>query len=105
MTDKQEPSFGSSHIDSPREITSRNPNLDRKVIEESISESSRFGARFNELISDYLTDEQAAVIGYYLVHDRANDATRYFAEVMGPHAKWLIKKMADEYRPSVADFE
>ena len=105
MTYKQEPSFGSSHIDSPREERRVNRNLDRNVIKDNLIESSEFGRRFNEAITDNLTDEQAAILGYYLIHDRWQDATRYFAEIMACHAKWVLEKMADEYQPCPADFE
>ena len=99
---RQESSFGSSHIDQPREAKPtgyKGPTFAEMVM------SKKFGERFNESIADNLTDEQAGLLGYYLFYGRNDDAARYMAELFADRAKWLAQKMRDEYQPSIADFE
>ena len=88
MSDVQEPSFGSSHIDSPREVA---PSRPFRRPRQEILESDAFRLRFGDRVRDRLGDLDCAVLAVYLDTPDWLAAGRYLADLLRPVMNGVVE--------------
>jgi hypothetical protein len=95
---EQRPSFGSSHIDQPREAKPMNRISDSEI-RLKVLESREFAYAAGEKLRDELTNEQAAVLGYYLFTNPSNEnLAKYCMEVIYPILSKVLYNEIEDYK-------
>ena len=95
---RQYPSFGSSHIDQPREGKAMSRISDKEV-RMIVLESKEFAYAAGEKLRDELTNEQAAMLGYYMLANPSNDnLARYCTEVIYPVLQTVLRSEIEAYK-------
>ena len=95
---KQYPSFGSSHIDQPREGKAMS-RISNSEIRLKVLETKEFAYAAGEKLRDELTNEQAALFGYYMFANPSNDnLARYCLEVIYPVLLTVLNSEVEDYK-------
>lgn len=95
---KQYPSFGSSHVDQPREAKPMSRISDSEI-RLKVLESKEFAYSAGEKLRDELTNEQAALLGYSLLGNRHQDNFALYArEIIYPILKKVLENEIEDYK-------
>lgn len=103
--DTQYPSFGSSHIDQPKDCGTMS-DREQEMRRAKILEGSEFSERLEEVLSDRtlhrisiemqtFSREEVGLIGYYIGHADKDGLYRFLKELIGKDIESIIRKMED----------